>query len=274
MPFSAGTVSARCCILPHPSWRPNPWQDPLKYYRNNTSNTLNLLAACVRHGVERFIFSSTAAVYGIPSQGIADENSPTSPINPYGSSKLMIEQVLKDVELAHGLRSVALRYFNAAGADPRGRTGERHSPETHLIPLILQAAKGERDNITVYGTDYPTPDGTCIRDYIHVEDLAAAHLDALAYLNAEGRSTILNVGYGRGASVREVIETARIVTGVDFPVREAPRRPGDPPTLVAKAERIREVLKWKPRYTDLRTIVTDAWNWERKRTKTTGRSEA
>jgi UDP-glucose 4-epimerase len=237
---------------------------PLKYYKNNTANTMNLLDSCIRNGVERFIFSSTAAVYGIPPNGIASEDSPTLPINTYGSSKLMIEQVLRDVAHAHGLRYVALRYFNVAGADPQGRIGERHSPETHLIPLILKAAKEEREEITVYGTDYPTPDGTCIRDYIHVEDLAAAHLDALTYLEAKGGSTTLNVGYGRGSSVREVIEIARAVTGVMFPVREAAKRPGDPPTLIAKADRIRHVLGWTPRYDDLRTIVADAWRWERK----------
>ncbi len=244
---------------------PESVTDPLKYYRNNTANTMNLLAACVGSGVERFIFSSTAAVYGIPESGIADEDSPTLPINPYGSSKLMIEQILRDVAHAHGLRYVALRYFNVAGADQQARIGERHSPESHLIPLILQAAKGERDGITVYGTDYPTPDGTCIRDYIHVEDLAAAHLDALNYLEAKGESTTLNVGYGRGSSVREVIQIAHDVTGVKFPVRETARRPGDPPTLIAKADRIRHVLGWTPRYDDLRTIVADAWRWEQKR---------
>jgi UDP-glucose 4-epimerase len=245
---------------------PESVADPLKYYQNNTSNTMNLLAACVRSGVQHCVFSSTAAVYGIPPGGIADEASPTLPINPYGASKLMIEQILADVGRAHGLRFVALRYFNVAGADPQKRIGERHSPETHLIPLILKAAKGERDGVTVYGDDYSTPDGTCIRDYIHVEDLAAAHLDALRYLEAGGASATLNVGYGTGASVKEVIETARAVTGLDFPVRVAPRRAGDPPTLIAKAGRIGQVLGWKPRHADLRTIVADAWDWEKKRT--------
>jgi UDP-glucose 4-epimerase len=244
---------------------PESVTDPLKYYRNNTANTMNLLAACVSSGVERFIFSSTAAVYGIPKSGTADEDSPTLPINPYGSSKLMIEQILRDVSCAHGLRFVALRYFNVAGADQEARIGERHNPESHLIPLMLKAAKGERDGITVYGTDYPTPDGTCIRDYIHVEDLAAAHLDALNYLEAKGESTALNVGYGRGSSVKEVIDIAHDVTGVKFPVRETARRPGDPPILIAKADRIRRVLGWTPRYDDLRTIVADAWRWEQKR---------
>jgi len=244
---------------------PESVTDPLKYYRNNAANTMNLLAACVGSGVERFIFSSTAAVYGIPKSGIADDDSPMLPINPYGSSKLMIEQILSDVAHAHGLRYVALRYFNVAGADQQARIGERHSPETHLIPPLLKAAKGEREYITLYGNDYPTPDGTCIRDYIHVEDLAAAHLDALNYLEAKGESTTLNVGYGRGSSVKEVIEIAHAVTGVKFPVRETARRPGDPPTLIAKADRIRHVLGWTPRYDDLRTIVADAWQWERKR---------
>ena len=246
---------------------PESVTDPLKYYRNNTANTMNLLTACVGSGVERFIFSSTAAVYGIPKGGIADEDSPTLPINPYGSSKLMIEQILRDVSHAHGLRYVALRYFNVAGADQQARIGERHKPESHLIPLMLKAAKGERDGVTVYGTDYDTPDGTCIRDYIHVEDLAAAHLDALKYLEAKGASTTLNVGYGRGSSVKEVIDIAHTVTGVKFPVRETARRPGDPPILIAKADRIRRVLGWTPRYDDLRTIVADAWRWERKREK-------
>ncbi len=237
---------------------------PLKFYGNNTRNTMGLLTACVRFGVKRFIFSSTAAVYGMPENGIASEDSPAIPINPYGSSKLMIEQILKDVARAHGLRYVSLRYFNVAGADPLARIGERHSPETHLIPLILKAAKGEQDGIAVFGTDYPTPDGTCIRDYIHVEDLAAAHLAALRYLDAGNESTAVNVGYGRGFSVKEVIGMARSVTGVAFPVRECARRPGDPPTLIAKADRIRRVLGWTPRYDDLRTIVADAWRWEQK----------
>lgn len=239
-------------------------EKPLKFYGNNTRNTMSLLAACVRHRVEQFIFSSTAAVYGIPENGMAGEDSPAIAINPYGTSKLMSEWMIRDTALAHDLRYVVLRYFNVAGADPQGRIGERHSPETHLIPLILKAATGERDGITVYGNDYPTPDGTCIRDYIHIEDLAAAHLAAINYLDANGKSTTLNVGYGRGFSVKEVIEAAHAVTGVKFQVREASRRPGDPPMLVAKADRIREILQWKPRYNDLRTIVNDAWEWEQK----------
>jgi UDP-glucose 4-epimerase len=238
---------------------------PLKYYKNNAANSMNLLDACVRAGVERFIFSSTAAVYGIPANGIAGEDSPTLPINPYGSSKLMIEQVLRDVATAHGLRYVALRYFNVAGADPQARMGQRTPEATHLIKVSCEAALGLRKEVSIFGTDYATPDGTGIRDYIHVEDLAAAHLDALKYLEAKGGSTTLNVGYGRGSSVKEAIEIARAVTGVKFPVREAARRPGDPPTLIAKADRIRRVLGWTPRYDDLRTIIEDAWRWEKKK---------
>jgi UDP-glucose 4-epimerase len=238
---------------------------PLKYYKNNTANTMNLLDACVRTGVERFIFSSTAAVYGIPPSGIAGEDSPAIPINPYGSSKLMNEQVLKDVEHAHGLRYVALRYFNVAGADPQARMGQRTPEATHLIKVCCEAALGLRKEVSIFGTDYSTPDGTGIRDYIHVEDLASAHLAALNYLEAKGESTTLNVGYGRGSSVKEVIDIAHAVTGTKFPVRETTRRPGDPPALIAKADRIRQVLGWTPRYDDLRTIVADAWRWEQKR---------
>ncbi len=237
---------------------------PLKYYRNNAANSMNLLAACVKTGVERFIFSSTAAVYGMPASGVAAEDSLTVPINPYGSSKLMIEQVLKDVSLAHGLRFVALRYFNVAGADPRARMGQRTPEATHLLKVCCQAALGQRKEVCIFGTDYATPDGTGVRDYIHIEDLAAAHLDALRYLEGNGASTTLNVGYGRGASVREMINMVHSVTGIRFSVREAERRPGDPPSLIAKADRIRQALGWKPRYDDLKTIVTDAWRWEKK----------
>lgn len=238
---------------------------PLKYYKNNTANTMNLLDACVRSGVEQFIFSSTAAVYGIPESGIAAEDAPTLPINPYGASKLMIEQVLKDVALAHGLRYVALRYFNVAGADPQARMGQRTPEATHLLKVCCEAALGMRKEVCIFGTDYNTPDGTGIRDYIHVEDLAAAHLDALTYLEAQGASTIVNVGYGSGSSVKDVIKLAHAVSGVKFSVREADRRPGDPPMLIAQADRIRRVLGWTPRYNDLGTIVADAWRWEQKR---------
>lgn len=237
---------------------------PLKYYGNNTRNTLNLLGACVKHGVERFIFSSTAAVYGIPDSGVAAEESATVPINPYGTSKLMSEWMLRDVCAAHGMRSVALRYFNVAGADPQARMGQRTPEATHLIKVSCQAALGLRDKVCIFGTDYPTPDGTGIRDYIHVEDLASAHLAALSYLEKGGESTRINVGYGRGSSVRDVIDMVRRVSGVPFPAEEAPRRPGDPPSLVARADRARTLLGWTPRYDDLETIVADAWRWEKK----------
>lgn len=243
---------------------PESVDQPLKYYRNNTRNTMNLLAACVQFGVERFIFSSTAAVYGIPDGGIAGEDSPTQPINPYGTSKLMSELMLRDVAKAHGLRYVALRYFNVAGADPEARMGQRTPEATHLVKVCCEAALGLRKGVSIFGTDYATPDGTGIRDYIHVEDLAAAHLAALGYLDRNKESTIVNVGYGKGSSVREVIEMAHAVTGVKFPVIETSRRPGDPPKLVAKADRIAEIFDWKPRYNDLRTIVNDAWQWEQK----------
>ena len=237
---------------------------PLKYYTNNTRNTLNLLSACVSHGVEEFIFSSTAAVYGFPEGGIAAEGSPTVPINPYGTSKLMSEWMLRDTAAAHGLRYVALRYFNVAGADPEARMGQRTPEATHLIKVACQAALGMRETITVFGTDYPTPDGTGIRDYIHVEDLASAHLAALRYLDGGGASTTLNVGYGKGASVREVLAVVEEVSGGRLPVEEGPRRPGDPAMLVARADLIRTVLGWEPRYDHLPTIVADAWRWERK----------
>ena len=237
---------------------------PLKYYSNNTKNTLNLLKACVEHGVERFIFSSTAAVYGIPESGAASEESATVPINPYGTSKLMSEWMLRDAAFAHGFSYVGLRYFNVAGADPQARMGQRTPDATHLIKVACQAALGIRDGVSIFGTDYDTPDGTGVRDYIHIEDLAAAHLYALDYLKKGGSSTTINVGYGRGESVREVIEVVKKVSGVDFRVSEAPRRPGDPANLVAVAQRIRSVLGWSPRYADLTTIVADAWRWEQK----------
>ncbi|HTY21139.1 MAG TPA: UDP-glucose 4-epimerase GalE [Geobacteraceae bacterium] len=237
---------------------------PLKYYGNNTRNTLNLLSVCVESGVENFIFSSTAAVYGMPEDGYASEESPTRPINPYGTSKLMSEWMLRDVAAAHGLRYAAPRYFNVAGADPQARMGQRTPEATHLIKVCCEAALGMRGGVSIYGTDYPTPDGTGIRDYIHVEDLASAHLAALRYLEKGGRSITFNVGYGRGASVREVIETAQRISGVEFPVEEAPRRPGDPAKIVARADQIRKVLDWEPCYNDLETIIADAWRWERK----------
>jgi UDP-glucose 4-epimerase len=236
---------------------------PLKYYSNNTKNTLNLLQSCVEHGIERFIFSSTAAVYGIPEGG-ASETSPTVPINPYGTSKLMSEWMLRDAAFAHGFSYVALRYFNVAGADPQARMGQRTPEATHLIKVACQAALGMREGISIFGTDYDTPDGTGIRDYIHIEDLAAAHLYALNYLEKGGKSDVINVGYGQGSSVREVIDVVKKVSGVDFKVTEAPRRPGDPASLVAVAEKIRSVLGWTPSFADLTTIVSDAWRWEKK----------
>ena len=243
---------------------PESVTDPLKFYGNNTRNTLNLLTACVRFGVQRFIFSSTAAVYGLPEKGTASEESPTAPINPYGTSKLMSEWMLRDVARAHGMKYMALRYFNVAGADPEARMGQRTPEATHLIKVCCQAALGMRKDVSIFGTDYPTPDGTGIRDYIHIEDLACAHLAALAHLEKGGDSATLNVGYGSGSSVREVIKVIKEVAGVDFPVVEAPRRPGDPATLVAQADRIRELLGWQPHYNDLRTIIADAWRWEQK----------
>ncbi|GAW67272.1 UDP-glucose 4-epimerase [Geoanaerobacter pelophilus] len=243
---------------------PESVQLPLKYYSNNTRNTLNLIKACVDNKVERFIFSSTAAVYGIPEGGRAAEESPTVPINPYGTSKLMSEWMLRDAAFAHGFSYVALRYFNVAGADPQARMGQRTPDATHLIKVACQAALGMRDSVSIFGTDYDTPDGTGIRDYIHIEDLAAAHLYALKYLEKGGASSTINVGYGQGGSVREVIKVVKEVSGVDFKVVEGPRRPGDPADLVAVADRIRTVLGWTPRYNDLRTIIEDAWRWEKK----------
>jgi UDP-glucose 4-epimerase len=241
---------------------------PLKYYSNNTRNTLNLLQASVRGGISKFIFSSTAAVYGMPAAGFADEESRTDPINPYGTSKLMSEWMLRDTALAHGLKYVALRYFNVAGADPLARMGQRTPEATHLIKVCCQAALGKRTSVSIFGTDYPTHDGTGIRDYIHIEDLAAAHLGALRYLEKGYPSTTLNVGYGQGSTVREVIEMVRQVSGVNFQAIEGPRRPGDPATLVARADRIRDLLQWRPRYDNLETIIADAWRWEQKLEKT------
>lgn len=237
---------------------------PLKYYGNNTRNTLGLLEASVKFGVERFIFSSTAAVYGFPEGGSASEETLLAPINPYGTSKLMSEWMLRDTAAAHGLKYVALRYFNVAGADPRARIGQRTPEATHLIKIACQTALGQRQQAAIYGTDYPTPDGTGIRDYIHIEDLAAAHLAALGYLDKGGESTAINVGYGQGSSVREVMAMVKQVSGVDFKVVEEGRRPGDPACLIARAEKIRQLTDWRPRYDSLETIVKDAWRWESK----------
>ena len=237
---------------------------PLKYYGNNTRNTLGLLEVCCKFGVRRFIFSSTAAVYGFPDGGTASEESALAPINPYGTSKLMSEWMLRDTSAAQGMQYVALRYFNVAGADPLARMGQRTPEATHLIKVACQAALGVRESIAIYGTDYQTPDGSGIRDYIHIEDLASAHLYALQYLENRGEPIAMNVGYGRGSSVREVLEVVKEVSGVDFKVVEAERRPGDPASLVARADRIRQLTGWQPRYDALRTIVADAWRWESK----------
>ncbi len=243
---------------------PESVAEPLKYYGNNTRNTLGLLERVQRFGVPHFVFSSTAAVYGMPEQTVIDETTPLAPINPYGASKMMSERMLMDLGAAGGPSYVALRYFNVAGADPEARIGQATPDATHLIKVACQAALGQRERLQIFGTDYETPDGTCIRDYIHVDDLARAHLDALDYLAAGGESQVLNCGYGRGYSVREVAESVRRVSGVDFRVDEAPRRAGDPPALVADNARIKKVLGWQPKFDDLETIVTDAWRWERK----------
>lgn len=234
------------------------------YYRNNVTNTLNLLDAMLQFDVKKFIFSSTAAVFGEPDYVPIDEAHPNRPLNPYGRSKWMIEQVLADYDKAFDLRSVCLRYFNAAGADPDGQLGERHDPETHLIPLILQAASGRRENIQVFGRDYDTPDGTCIRDYIHIVDLCSAHLAALEYLNKGGTSDRFNLGNGSGFSVQEVIDAVQAVSDKPVTVINGPRREGDPARLVADAKRARSILFWQPKFTDLKTIVSHAWQWELK----------
>lgn len=235
--------------------------DPGKYYRNNVAGTLTLLEAMRDHGIDRLIFSSTCATYGVPMEIPISEAHPQAPINPYGASKWMIERMLADFGAAHGLRSVALRYFNAAGADPEAEIGEDHDPETHLIPLVLDAAAGRRPHITVFGEDYDTPDGTCIRDYIHVTDLADAHVLALRALDAGEPGAAYNLGNGLGFSVQEVIDHAREVTGLKVPVIAGPRRPGDPPRLVGDARRATTELGWQPRYADLDRIIETAWQW-------------
>jgi len=243
---------------------PESVSDPLKYYGNNTCASRSLLECAVRHGVAHFVFSSTAAVYGIPPGGIADEDSPTQPINPYGSSKLMTEWMLADVAAATSLRHVTLRYFNVAGCDPGGRIGQSTRKATLLTKVACEAAVGKRPHVSIFGTDYDTPDGTGVRDYIHVEDLATAHVRALAYLRDGGASVTLNCGYGHGYSVREVIAAVGRANGAPLTVREEPRRAGDPPVLVARARRIREVLGWTPAFDDLDTIVRTALAWERR----------
>lgn len=238
-------------------------QKPDLYYRNNVAESLILLEAMVRHKVKKFIFSSTAAVYGDPEATPIEESAPKNPVSPYGRSKWILEQALEDFGHAFDFRSVALRYFNASGADKQAELGERHNPETHLIPLVLRVAAGRKPHVDVYGTDYPTHDGTCIRDYIHVVDLCQAHLLALRHLLSGGESKAFNLGNGAGFSVRQVIAAAQEVTGLNISIKECPRRAGDPPCLVASSQSIREELGWIPAYSDLKTIIQDAWNFER-----------
>ena len=243
---------------------PESVAEPLKYYGNNTCSTRSLLQACLGHGVKNFVFSSTAAVYGMPAEGYADETSPTQPINAYGTSKLMSEWMLRDVAASSSLRYVALRYFNVAGCDPGGRIGQATKGATLLTKVACEAMVGKRSYVSIFGSDYPTPDGTGVRDYLHVVDLAAAHLNALTYLRDGGRSATLNVGYGHGYSVREVLRMVEQVAGKPLVIREEARRAGDPPYLVARADRIRAELGWHPRYDDLAAIVSSSLAWERK----------
>jgi UDP-glucose 4-epimerase len=239
--------------------------EPAKYYRNNVVGTLTLLEQMLQAGINKIVFSSTCATYGIPQTIPVPETQVQNPINPYGMSKLMVEKILHDFELAYRLKSVIFRYFNAAGADPKGRLGEDHQPEPHLIPLILLAALGKRDSISIFGTDYPTPDGTCIRDYIHVCDLANAHILGLEYLLAKEKSNIFNLGNNQGFSVKEVIETAEKVTQQRIPVTLCDRRPGDPPILVGSSNKAKEILGWNPQYSNLKDIICHAWQWHKKR---------
>jgi UDP-glucose 4-epimerase len=241
--------------------------DPAKYYRNNVVGTLTLLEAMQAASVNKFVFSSTCATYGVPRVIPIPENHPQNPINPYGATKLMVERILSDFATAYGFKSVIFRYFNAAGADPHGKLGEDHNPETHLIPLILQTALGKRESISVFGTDYPTDDGTCIRDYIHVNDLADAHVLGLEYLLRGGDSEVFNLGNGNGFSVKEVIETAKSITGRDIKVVECDRRPGDPPVLIGSSDKARKILNWQPQYSSLKEIISHAWQWHQQRHK-------
>ncbi|MFB2878420.1 UDP-glucose 4-epimerase GalE [Floridanema aerugineum] len=239
--------------------------DPAKYYRNNVLGTLTLLEAMVAANVKKFVFSSTCATYGVPQTIPIPEAHPQDPINPYGASKLMVERILADFDVAYDFKSVSFRYFNAAGAAPNGLLGEDHNPETHLLPLVLMTALGKRESVSIFGTDYPTPDGTCIRDYIHVCDLADAHILGLEYLLNGGDSNIFNLGNGSGFSVKEAIDAAREITGKEIKAIECDRRPGDPPMLVGSSEKARQILGWKPLYGDIKDIITHAWNWHQKR---------
>src|SRR5712672_140274 len=253
---------------------PDSVADPLGYYRNNTVNSRALIETAIKGGVRHFIFSSTAAVYGNPERVPVREDDPSVPMSPYGSSKLMTEIMLRDAGAAHGLDTVVLRYFNVAGADPRMRTGQSTKGATHLVKVAVETALGKRAEINVFGTDYPTPDGTCIRDYIHVADLVRAHGDALRYLRGGGASTTLNCGYGRGFSVFQVIDTVRRVSGVDFEIELAARRPGDPARIVARSDKIRALLGWRPQYDDLATIARHALEWELRLATLPGRKAA
>jgi UDP-glucose 4-epimerase len=239
--------------------------DPAKYYRNNVLGTLTLLEAMLAASIKKFVFSSTCATYGVPEIVPIPENHPQNPINPYGASKLMVERILSDFDIAYNFKSVRFRYFNAAGADPNSLLGEDHQPETHLIPLVLLTALGKRKSISIFGTDYPTPDGTCIRDYIHVNDLAQAHVLGLEYLLQGGDSEVFNLGNGNGFSVREVIAAAEAVTGMSIPIEECDRRPGDPPSLIGSGEKARKILNWQPQYPSIKDIVSHAWQWHQKR---------
>ena len=240
-------------------------KEPGKYYGNNVASTLNLLEAMLAHGINKIVFSSTCAVYGMPKEVPMTESHPHDPLSPYAASKDMVERILRDFDTAFNLKSVAFRYFNACGADPSGLLGEDHTPETHLIPLALLTALKKRKSLYIFGTDYDTPDGTCVRDYIHVNDLADAHVLGLKYLLAGGESEVFNLGNGNGFSVREVIETARKVTGLEIPAIESDRRQGDAPILVGSSKKVRETLGWNPQYADLKQIISHAWQWHQKR---------
>ena len=241
--------------------------DPAKYYRNNVLGTLTLLESMLAASIKKFVFSSTCATYGVPNFIPITEDHPQNPINPYGATKLMVERILTDFDVAYNFKSVRFRYFNAAGANPQGLLGEDHHPETHLIPLVLQTALGQREAISIFGTDYPTPDGTCIRDYIHVNDLADAHILGLEYLLNGGESEVFNLGNGNGFSVREVIAAAEDVTGMVISVQECDRRIGDPPALIGTSEKARKILNWQPQYPGIKDIVSHAWQWHQTRHK-------
>lgn len=245
---------------------PDSVSDPLGYYNNNTVNSHFLLSLCSKYKVHKFIFSSTAAVYGMPDNGVCSEESELKPINPYGQSKLMTEHMLKDLSFASDFRYVALRYFNVSGADPEGKIGQSFPKATHLIKVACETACGKRDKIDLFGTDYNTPDGSCVRDYIHVADLADAHVKALEYLDKGGASQVLNCGYGHGYSVKEVLSRVKEITGVNFKVNECPKRPGDAGSLTSEASLISKVIGWKPRYNDLNIIIKSAYEWEKNRT--------